>query len=36
MSPTHGFKFETLDGKQRIVDVLNSKGVILLAKHAME
>lgn len=33
MSSTHGFKFEAPDGKQRIADVLNSDGVILLAKH---
>lgn len=33
VSPTHGFKFEAPDGKQRIADVLNSDGVILLAKH---
>lgn len=33
MSPTHGFKFEAPDGKQRIADVLNSDGVIILAKH---
>lgn len=33
MSPTHGFKFEAPDGKQRIADVLNSEGVVLLAKH---
>lgn len=33
VSPTHGFKFEAPDGKQRIADVLNSEGVILLAKH---
>ncbi len=30
---THGFKFEAPDGKQRKADVLNSDGVILLAKH---
>ena len=34
MSATHGFKFETPDGKQHKVDVLNSEGVILLAKHS--
>ena len=33
VSHTHGFKFEAPDGKQRIADVLNSEGVILLAKH---
>ncbi len=33
MSPTHGFKFEAPDGKQRKADVLNSEEVILLAKH---
>ncbi len=33
VSPTHGFKFEAPDGKQRIADVLNSEGVVLLAKH---
>ncbi len=33
VSPTHGFKFEAPDGKQRIADVLNSDGVIILAKH---
>lgn len=33
VSPTHGFKFEAPDGKQRIADVLNSEGVIILAKH---
>lgn len=33
VSTTHGFKFEAADGKQRIADVLNSEGVILLAKH---
>lgn len=33
MSPTHGFKFEAPDGRQRKADVLNSDGVILLAKH---
>ena len=33
MSATHGFKFEAPDGKQRKADVLNSEGVILLAKH---
>ena len=30
---THGFKFEAPDGKQHKADVLNSEGVILLAKH---
>ncbi len=33
VSPTHGFKFEAPDGKQRIADVLNSEGVVLLAKN---
>ncbi len=33
VSATHGFKFEAPDGKQRIADVLNSEGVILIAKH---
>ena len=33
VSVTHGFKFEAPDGKQRKADVLNSDGVILLAKH---
>ena len=33
VSPTHGFKFEAPDGKQRKADVLNSEGVITLAKH---
>lgn len=33
LSPTHGFKFEALDGKLRVADVLNSEGVILLAKN---
>ena len=33
VSPTHGFKFEAPDGKQRMADVLSSDGVILLAKH---
>ena len=33
VSTTHGFKFEAPDGKQRKADVLNSEGVILLAKH---
>ncbi len=33
VSPTHRFKFEAPDGKQRKADVLNSEGVILLAKH---
>ncbi len=33
VSTTHGFKFEAPDGKQRIADVLDSYGVILLAKH---
>jgi cell filamentation protein (fic) len=30
---THGFKFEAPDGKQRVADVLNSEGVLLLAKN---
>lgn len=33
VSAAHGFKFEAPDGKQRVADVLNSEGVILLAKH---
>lgn len=33
VSPTHGFKFESPDGKQRKADVLNSEGVITLVKH---
>ncbi len=33
VSATHGFKFEAPDGKQRKADVLNSEGIILLAKH---
>ena len=33
VSGTHEFKFEAPDGKQRKADVLNSEGVILLAKH---
>lgn len=33
VSPTHGFKFEAPDGRQRKADVLNSEGVITLAKH---
>ena len=33
VSTTHGFKFEAPDGKQRKADVLNSEGVILLAKN---
>lgn len=33
VSPTHGFKFEAPDGKQRIADVLNSEDVVLLAKQ---
>ena len=33
VSATHGFKFEAPDGKQRKADVLNSEGVILLAKN---
>ena len=33
VSAAHGFRFEAPDGKQRVADVLNSEGVILLAKH---
>lgn len=33
VSPTHSFKFEAPDGKQRKADVLNSESVITLAKH---
>lgn len=33
VSATNGFKFEVPDGKQRIADVLNSDGVVVLAKH---
>lgn len=33
MRGTHGFKFEAPDGKQRVADVLNSEGVLLLAKN---
>ena len=33
VSTTHGFKFEAPDGKQRKADVLNSDGVIILAKN---
>lgn len=33
VSPTHDFKFEAPDGKQRKADVLSSEDVILLAKH---
>lgn len=33
VSPTHLFKFEAPDGKQSIADVLNSEGVVILAKH---
>ncbi|MBJ2192755.1 MAG: Fic family protein [Muribaculaceae bacterium] len=33
VSATHGFKFEAPDGKRRKADVLNSEGVILLAKY---
>lgn len=33
VSSTHGFKFEAPDGKQSIADVLNSEGVVILAKH---
>ena len=33
VSGTHCFKFEAPDGKWRVADVLDSEGVILLAKH---
>lgn len=33
VSATHGFRFEAPDGIRRIADVLNSEGVIILAKH---
>ncbi|MDE5608276.1 MAG: Fic family protein [Muribaculaceae bacterium] len=33
VSPTHGFKFEAPDGKQRVADVLNSEGVAILASN---
>lgn len=33
VSATHGFKFEAPDGKLRVADVLNSEGVLLLAKN---
>ena len=33
VSATHGFKFEVPDGKLRVADVLNSEGVVLLAKN---
>lgn len=33
VSPTHDLRFEASDVKQRKADVLNSEGVILLAKH---
>lgn len=33
VSTTHEFKFEAPDGKQRKADVINSEGVIILAKH---
>ena len=33
VSATHGFKFEAPDCKLRVADVLNSEGVILLAKN---
>ena len=33
VSVTHGFKFEAPDGKLRVADVLNSEGVVLLAKN---
>lgn len=33
MSPTHEFKFEAPDGKQRKADVLSSEDIILLAKY---
>ena len=32
VSATHEFKFEAPDGKLRVADVLNSEGVVLLAK----
>ena len=33
VSTTHGFKFEAPDGKLHVADVLNSEGVVLLAKN---
>ena len=33
VSATHGFKFEAPDGKLHVADVLNSEGVVLLAKN---
>ena len=33
VSPTHEFKFEAPDGKQRKADVLRSEDVIIIAKH---
>ena len=33
MSPTHGFKFEASNGKQRKADVLNRDGDEVLATH---
>lgn len=33
VSATHGFKFEAPDGKLRVADILNSEGVVLLAKN---
>ena len=33
VSDTHGFKFTAPDGKKRLADVLDDKGVQLLAKH---
>ena len=33
MSPTHDFKFEAPDGKQRKANVLRSDDVMLIAKH---
>ena len=33
VSATHGFRFEAPDGKLRVADVLNSEGVVLLAKN---
>ena len=33
VSPTHDFKFEAPDGKQRKADVLRSEDVLLVAKH---
>ena len=33
MSAAHGFKFEEPVGELRVADVLNSEGVVLLAKN---